>query len=68
MSLLTVFEGDERSGRPFEMWTGMLGVGADIPTRNARAPKQAGQTISVRPPAFSSLINSGTTPTAPTAW
>lgn len=29
MSYVTFFEGDERGGRPFEMWSGSLGVAAD---------------------------------------
>lgn len=28
MSILTFFQGDERAGRPFEVWSGMLGIGA----------------------------------------
>ncbi|HTN76087.1 MAG TPA: hypothetical protein VL096_12600, partial [Pirellulaceae bacterium] len=28
MSVLAFFQGDERAGRPFETWTGTLGIGA----------------------------------------
>ncbi len=47
MSFLTFFEGDERRGRPFEMWTGLLGVGAE--DRAATPPVQPANHASARP-------------------
>jgi len=46
MTFLAFFEGDERRGRPFEMWTGLLGVGAEDrvawpPVRPAARPATA---------------------------
>ncbi len=41
MTLVSFFEGDERSGRPFEQWTGMLGVGAEDTVRPERATARA---------------------------
>jgi len=40
MTFLTFFQGDERGGRPFEVWSGTLGASAVVPSATAR-PQQA---------------------------
>jgi hypothetical protein len=45
MTLVSFFEGDERGGRPFEQWTGMLGVGTEEPARPQRAVPRANLAI-----------------------
>jgi hypothetical protein len=49
MTFLTFFEGDERRGRPFEMWTGLLGVCAE--DRAALPPVQLAAHPAARPAA-----------------
>lgn len=49
MSFLAFFEGDERRGRPFEMWTGLLGVGVE--DRVALPPVQPAIHPAARPAA-----------------
>ncbi len=62
MSFLTFYQGDERGGCPFEVWTGMLGVGAangmayrvDAPhTAHGQTPSAARSTIQLHGPHFS---------------
>jgi UDP-2,3-diacylglucosamine pyrophosphatase LpxH len=49
MTYLAFFEGDERGGRPYEMWTGTLGVAAEDPVpRDAAGARFVAQ--SARPP------------------
>jgi len=62
MTLVSFFEGDERSGRPFEMWTGMLGVGAEAtapPRRTVqgavRAVHPAAGSVPMAPPHFATV-------------
>lgn len=40
MTFLTFFQGDERGGRPFEVWSGTLGASAVVPATKAR-PQEA---------------------------
>jgi hypothetical protein len=64
MTYLAVFEADERSGRPFESWTGTLGIGADervfLPPSGARqfahhAPHTFAHGTPLPPPHFQSV-------------
>ena len=62
MSYLAFFQGDERGGRPFETWSGTLGVnpvGVNQPRENAQQPSQTGsQQVSasnINPPHFATI-------------
>lgn len=53
INLLSFFAGDERAGRPFEVWSGMLGIGAaDAPLYRLDAAKAsaAAQPVASMPP------------------
>lgn len=73
MTYLAFFEGDERGGRPYEMWSGTLGVGPEetaaigLATPRLAVPAPAAATASARPtipaphavaPSFTSRVRS----------
>lgn len=46
INVLSFFTGDERAGRPFEVWSGMMGIGAaDAPLYRLDAAKAAGAAV-----------------------
>ncbi len=52
MTYLSFFQGDERGGRPFEQWSGSLGVSAVTPAqRAANIPQPAASQVMQRPSA-----------------
>ena len=51
MNLVTLFAGDERAGRPFEVWSGMMGIGAaDAPLYRLDAAKAQAAATPAAPP------------------
>jgi len=61
MTFLTFFEADERRGRPFEMWTGLLGVGADEPCAQSQVQPRVRPTArpAAAPPSTAPQFRSG---------
>ena len=61
MTFLAFFEADERRGRPFEMWTGLLGVGADEPFAQSQVQPRVRPTArpAAAPPSTAPQFRSG---------
>lgn len=63
MTFLAFFEGDERRGRPFEMWTGLLGVGAEEPFAQSQVQpvvRPLARIAAVAPPVTAPHFSGGT--------